>query len=191
MKFIAIVVAVIAALVSAADEKKSLRSNEMKAEEVATRTATFNCPIGSWVGQTNANLGGILDRVNFRCSDPNHSSFGDIGAPLAHVLSPKSNTIQLPDITKGWDTFNVGYSTYVPKGQEVVVSIQLCQKGKCFETGFFYGLTICSADSSSPYKCPRIASFTASSGKYLTGVTATFVPQADTGYVKSIAPVFK
>jgi hypothetical protein len=110
---------------------------------------------------------------------------------LAHVTSPKSNTIQLPDITKGWDTFNVGYSNYAPKGEEVVVSIQLCQKDKCFETGFFYGLTICSADATNSYKCPRIATYKAPSGKYLTGVTATYIPKADTGYVKSISPIFK
>jgi hypothetical protein len=114
----------------------------------------------------------------------------DIGGPLAHVTSPKSNTIRLPDLKKGWDTFNVGYDYYAPKDQEVVVSIQVCQKGKCFETGFFYGLTICSADATLSYKCPRIATYTADAGQYLTGVTATFLPEWNTGYVKSISPVF-
>jgi hypothetical protein len=114
----------------------------------------------------------------------------DIGAPLAHVTSPKSNTLRLPDLKKGWDTFNVGYGYYAPKDQEVVVSIQVCQKGTCFETGFFYGLTICSADAAQSYKCPRIASYSAPQGKYLTGITATYIPEWDTGYVKSISPVF-
>jgi hypothetical protein len=96
----------------------------------------------------------------------------------------------LPDIKKGWDTVKVGYSYFAPKGEEVVVSIQVCQKSKCIETGFFYGLTICSADASLPYKCPRIDTFNSDNGKYLTGIKTTYNPQWDTGYVKSLSPIF-
>jgi hypothetical protein len=44
---------------------------------VEQKTATYSCPSGYHVSQINANLGGILDRVNFRCNNsPNFASFG-------------------------------------------------------------------------------------------------------------------
>ena len=194
MKFITLLLSVLATSGAALDSEASIQAtNEiMKVESVSPKTATYNCPNKSFIGQVNANLGGILDRVNFRCNNnPGFSNFGDIGAPLSNVRSPKSNTLRLPNLKKGWDRVNVGYSFYEPKGQEVVVSIQLCQQNKCFETGFFYGLTICSADASKEYACPKISSYEAAPGEYFTGVMTTFVPQKDTGYVISLAPIFK
>jgi hypothetical protein len=77
MKFIAIIFALITT-VAAADDENNLRVSGMKTEAaVSARTATINCPSGSWISQTNANIGGVLDRVNFRCNNnPIFSSFG-------------------------------------------------------------------------------------------------------------------
>ena len=157
------------------------------------KTTTIHCPNTFFISQINANLGAILDRANFRCNNhPFYSNFGDIGSPLAYITSPKSNTIRLPDSKKGWDRVNIGYGYYEPKGvDEVVVSIQVCQKDKCFETGFFYGLTICSANAAMSYACPRIASYTADNGKFFTGISATYNAQKKTGYVKSLIPLFE
>ena len=165
-------------------------TNSMKEESVDPKTQSYSCPGPYFISQINANLGGILDRVNFRCNNPSYSSFGDIGGPLAHVTSPKSNTIRLPNLKKGWDQVNIGYGYYEPKGEVVVVSIQVCQQDKCFETGFFYGLTICSANKELSYACTRIDSFSAPNGQYFTGASATFVPAKKTGYVKSLTPLF-
>ena len=122
----------------------------------ALTTVDVSCPKGKFVSQANANVGAVMDRANFRCNDL--SSLGDFGAPNSNVLSPKIETIRLPNTNIGWDTLNVGYSYYAPLGQEVVTSYQLCQSGKCFEA-FFYGLTVCSADSVKEWRCPRIVSF--------------------------------
>lgn len=192
MKFIAIIFTLISHFASG-----ELRgsTSEIQIEAVASVSKTSRCPQGFIISQINANLGAILDRINLRCNNfPSLSSLGDWGCPLAHVSSPKSVTLKLIDPLKGWDFVNVGYSSYVPynEGQELVVSIQFCQKdgSVCYETGFFKDLTICSADKTKSYACPKIMSYKADTGKYMIGASSQYIPTWNTGYVQKFEPLF-
>jgi hypothetical protein len=198
MKFIALIFATFTASISANEFKVEGTTGGMpsfctETNTVLPRTATYTCPSKASVTQINSNLGGVLDRINLRCNDPNFSQFPDIGTPIGYVTSPKATALLLPTtptVAKGWDTINVGYAFYAPYNQDVVASIQFCANGVCTQTGFFYGLTVCSADSSAPYKCNRIASYTAPNGKRMTGVTTTYAPHKCVGYVTNFVPNF-
>ena len=191
MKFIIFIYTLVAHLAASSE----LRGNEIQIEDVAPKSVSSRCPTGFFISQVNANLGAILDRINLRCNNlPLLSSLGDFGCPLGHLKSPKSMTLQLPDRKIGWDTINVGYSKYAPynSGKEMVVSVQFCTKGGsvCYETGFFRDLTICSADETKSYACPKIMSYKAPAGKYMVGAASTFIPQWNTGYVQLFEPLF-
>ena len=200
MKSILNIFALIVSLVSAEESENRLLADSVnrpayckETSPVLMQTKSFTCPKQTYISQINSNIGAVLDRINIRCNDPNYSRFGDIGTPIGYVTSPKASTIRLPrtpKVAKGWDSVNVGYQYYAPYDREVVASIQFCANGLCTETGFFYGLTICSADSTQPYQCNRISSFSADSGKYLTSITASYLPHKCSGYVTEFTPKF-
>lgn len=149
-------------------------------------STTYSCPPKSYISQINANVGAIVDRFNFRCNDAKHSQSQDIGAPLSTVTSPKSSVLMN---SNGFDSISVGYGWYGPVGQLVVTSLRVCNGIKCQES-FFYGLTICSADSSQTYACPTIHIFSAPPGQKITGIVAIHNPTKKYGYVKQLDPIF-
>ena len=151
---------------------------------------SYTCPPGSVATSFNTNTGAIMDRVNVRCNDAHQSQFPDIGAPLGYVTSPKNPVIRLPAKAKGWESMDVGYQFWAPKGREVAVSIRLCAKGSCF-TAFIYGLSICSPTKGLSYSCGRIETFDKSgTGKVINGFETTYSATKKYGYITRLEPKF-
>ena len=155
-------------------------------------TITYNCPSSSSFSVINANLGGVIDRLNFRCNDGNHSQTPDIGVPLAYVTSPKSKALSLPPKQKYFDYVAFGYAWYAPYDKWVLASTRACSHGVCADS-FFQGLTVCTANPNNLNdRCPRLEIYNNEGieGKKFTGLTATYVTSKKRGYIESIIPVF-
>ena len=187
MNFILVVFVALASIVSASN----LRTREVVPNTVNLVTATYHCPDTYKINQINENVGAIVDRINLRCTDPNFSQFRDIGTPIGYVTSPKAATIRLPAGAKGWNNIQVGYAYYAPKGMEVVAAVRFCAGSTCYES-FFYGLTICSADDTTEYKCARIVKYDmTNTAKVFNGATTTFSPEKKYGHVVEFIPLFE
>ena len=194
MKVIAILIAVFAPAVPAAIQQlRSAAVTEMKTEATGALTnLSFKCPTKSFVSQVNGHLGAVLDRMNFRCNDfPAYTNSGDIGCPIGGCTSIKTPPIILPSNTKGITSVSVGYSYYAPYDQWVVAAARYCTVDTCYEQ-FSLGQTICSADVSKAYACPKIVTYS-EVGKVFAGGDAVYMSQTkqSTNYISSFIPFFK
>ena len=194
MKFIAVLMAVFVPAISAADQQlRGVINTEMKTEATGALTnLSFQCPNKSFVSQVNGHIGAVLDRMNFRCNDfPAYTNSGDIGCPIGGCGSIKTPSIILPSNTKGFTSVSIGYAYYAPYVQWVVAAVKYCTVDTCYEQ-FQLGQTICSADATKAYACPKIVTYS-EVGKVFAGGDATYVTQPikANNYITSFIPLFK
>lgn len=183
-----ILIAVLVTIISAV-ELRSVTNEQIKPEAAAIATLNFKCPGKSAITQINGHTGAVVDRMNFRCNDAStFTNSGDIGAPIGYSNSVKLPSIILAPSVAGFTSVSVGYAFYAPYNEWVVASVRYCAQDTCYDQ-FIYGLTICSAESTKQYACPKILSFS-EKGKVFSGAKATYNPAHFSGHVTDFVPLF-